>query len=290
MHFGLCRVGVPHNRDVGSIALIGLKGTDNPQTHFRMHEHSALNEDAFLNQIRAIPRKNVLLFVHGFNVPFDEAVYRAAQLRYDLKFQGTFVLFTWPAGNDEGGLSSFLINRTYKANQMNAQASIQNFTNLAKKLAGLGKELHLVVHSMGHQIVVPALATLQSSTPLFGELVLNAPDLQTEDFKAALPTLRNLTRRITVYCSPLDNALAASKQLSGFKRLGQCEKIDGADMINVSLIDSPALGFAGLGHGYYSGRAVLTDLWQLLLGIDSSKRLFIRKTEVNGTEHFVLRR
>ena len=44
---------------------------------------------AFNNQL--------LVFVHGYNVDFDNAVRRAGQLAYDLNFDGPTFLFSWPS-------------------------------------------------------------------------------------------------------------------------------------------------------------------------------------------------
>ena len=82
--------------------------------------------------------------------------------------------------------------------------------------------------------------------------------------------------------------MRASESYNGGERLGACEKIDGVDVINVSEVDSTSYG-AGLGHGYYSSRAVLTDVAQLMMGIEAEKRLFIRRSEPNSTEDFYLR-
>ena len=61
-------------------------------------------------------------------------------------------------------------------------------------------------------------------------------------------------------------------------------------MINVNPVDAPFLGIGGLGHGYYSSRPVLTDLFQVILGIDAPKRLFIRQSSQDNAENYVLRR
>jgi hypothetical protein len=86
-----------------------------------------------------------------------------------------------------------------------------------------------------------------------------------------------------------DNAIAASETYNKNRRLGACETAEGIDVINVSEIDAPAMGVAGLGHGYYSSRAILTDVQQLLMGLDAEKRLFIRKSEPNSVEDYYLR-
>lgn len=59
--------------------------------------------------------------MHGFNVKFEEAVLRAAQIKYDLKFAGEVVLFSWPAGSEDGVLNQLLIKGTYQNNLTNAK-------------------------------------------------------------------------------------------------------------------------------------------------------------------------
>jgi hypothetical protein len=82
--------------------------------------------------------------------------------------------------------------------------------------------------------------------------------------------------------------MTASETYNGGARLGACQSVEGIDVINVSEIDNPAFGM-GLGHGYYSSRAVLTDVAQLMMGIEAENRLFIRRSETNSTENFYLR-
>jgi hypothetical protein len=61
------------------------------------------------------------------------------------------------------------------------------------------------------------------------------------------------------------------------------------DMINVAEVDTPALGIGGLGHSYYASKAVLTDIYQAILGVEASHRLFIRVSDPNMPEPFFLR-
>ena len=103
-----------------------------------------------------------------------------------------------------------------------------------------------------------------------------------------MENLRSTSRRITLYCSYNDNAIAVSEVYNNNKRLGACALIDNIDSINVSQLDAPTMGM-GLGHGYYSSRPILSDVFQVLLGLDAEKRLFIRKSEPNSTEKYFLR-
>ena len=43
--------------------------------------------------------KQVFVFVHGFNVSFENALRRTAQIAYDLNFDGAPFLFSWPSGD-----------------------------------------------------------------------------------------------------------------------------------------------------------------------------------------------
>jgi esterase/lipase superfamily enzyme len=137
-------------------------------------------------------------------------------------------------------------------------------------------------------MVLPALKDLghESSDIFVNELILNAPDFHADDFTDLTDVIKNITSRITLYCSYNDKAMIASKTVNDSERLGACTYSEDVDSINVSLIDDDAFA---LGHGYYSSRAILSDVFQLLLGIDADRRLFIRKSEPNSTEKYFLR-
>jgi len=288
--FGVCRLNVAKRHGVGGFEVAPHPRSD-PHKYFRVMSQANLDENGFKDFLLQKRPADVLVFIHGFNVKFQEAVLRAAQIAYDLKFQGPVVLFSWPAGAGSGMLDSALINRTYESNRLNAANSIDRAAAFFKTLAGLGMTTHILVHSMGHQVVLPALGKAAPSIehPFIGELILNAPDIPVRDFQNLAPKIKTLADRVTVYCSYNDNAIAASETYNKNRRLGGCERTAGIDVINVGEIDAPALGIGGLGHGYYASRPILTDIYQVLLGIEAEKRLFIRKSEPNSTEDFYLR-
>ncbi len=291
-YLGICRLNVPKKHPVGGIELAPTPRAD-PHSYYRFLSHTLLNEDGIKAVLKSQkPSKPIMVFVHGFNVKFEEAILRAGQLAYDLKFPGSVMVFSWPAGPAPGFFGGKMINRTYEANTGSASASVAQFGAFLKILAGLETEIHLGVHSMGHQVVLPALLAIANESgakPFINELVLNAPDFPLDQFAKHAEAARKIARRITVYCSFNDNAIAASETFNNGRRLGACERAEGVDMINVSEIDAPAMGVAGLGHSYYASRPILTDVSQLLMGVEAEKRLFIRKSEPNSTENFYLR-
>lgn len=287
MQYGSCEIFVPKKHLVGSLP-------DGPErgSNFQFGNFESLAEGNFFSILAGSPDPEILLFVHGFNVKFEEAVFRAAQIKYDVKFQGPIVLLSWPAGSGDGLFDGLLMNKTYTANQINAQTTIAPAGEFLEKLTNTGKKIHLIIHSMGHQVILPGIVDSyrRNSKKLFGEIIMNAPDFPIEEFKTLTPQLLKAADRLTLYCSPGDNALLASFKINGSRRIGMCALVDGIDVINVNEIDDPALGILGLGHGYYSGRAILGDLYQVLLGIEARKRLFIRRSDPGGQENFVLRR
>ena len=285
--FGVCKINVPKNHSTGQIRLT----KDNRQSShefFKILNSKSLPEAAVFEYLKKAERYP-LVFVHGFNLRYEDAILRASQIAYDLKYQGPVVLFSWPAGAGDGFLDEKMITRTYDANLKNAKDSINVFKGFLDQLKANNLKVNLVVHSMGHQVVLPALkdfAAVNPDSKIINELILNAPDFASDDFINIADAVKSNSKRITIYCSYNDRAMTASEMYNKNPRFGACAFSERIDSINVSLVDAPALG---LGHGYYSSRAILGDVFQVLLGIEAEKRLFIRKSEPNSTEKYFLR-
>ena len=286
--FGICQISVPKNHAIGEINL----AKDNRQSSndfFKISSAKSLQETDLINFLKKSDR-TALIFVHGFNVQYQEAVLRAAQIAYDLKYQGPVILFTWPAGAGGGFFDESLMNKTYTSNLNNAKNSISVFQNFLIDLAKNNIRANLIVHSMGHQVVLPALDYLGKEKPkthFVNELILNAPDFDMQEFNQAISNIKKSSKHITLYCSKNDKAMIASKTFNnGSLRVGACGLSNDLDNINVSLVDNETLG---LGHGYYSSREILSDVSQALLGVDVKKRLFIKKSEPFGNEKYFLR-
>lgn len=286
--FGICKINVPKNHEVGIINP-APNNIGSPDNYFKTIEAKASNKNDLINSLKKSNR-TALIFVHGFNVRYQEAVMRASQIAYDLKYQGPIVLFTWPSGAKEGLLDNSMLNKTYADNQNNAKNSVKIFANFLEELHKNNIRTNLIVHSMGHQIVLPALANLGEKNleaKIVNELVLNAPDFDVTEFRKILANVKNSSDHITIYCSNNDKAMIASKNFNGGDRLGACAAIKDLDIINVGLTDNDVLG---LGHGYYSSKAILADVSQNLFGISADKRLFIRKSEPFNSENYILRK
>ncbi|TGN12007.1 alpha/beta hydrolase [Leptospira ilyithenensis] len=288
-HYGECIIGIPAKHSIGDIT---WDNSQDKNSFFHLNGKRDRKEEDFFQKIKSNPFEEVLVFVHGFNVPFEEAVVRAGQIRYDLKFPGEVILYSWPAGTDAGIINQLMVRSVYEANFIEAKLNREPFADFLSKIIVLNKKVHLVVHSMGHQVVLPAIdiAVKRGKTKFLEQLILNAPDFDKVEFTNLAPNLVASSKRVTLYCSPGDNALIASQKVNGGSRAGTCFRFNDIDVINVNEVDSPVLGIGGLGHGYYSSRPILTDIYQVLLGVSIEKRLFIRRAGQYNGEGWILRK
>ena len=55
------------------------------------------DNDRLREEVRDSRRKEAFVFIHGYNVAFDDAIYRTAQIAYDLSFDGPPILYSWPS-------------------------------------------------------------------------------------------------------------------------------------------------------------------------------------------------
>lgn len=107
-----------------------------------------------------------LVFIHDFNVKFDAAVRRTAQIAYDLHFEGTPILYSWPS---EGKLSSYWIDED------NARQSATRFhAFLPMVLTEVGaRTVHVIAHSIGNRVADGFGSNKSIITDLF-QLLRNA--------------------------------------------------------------------------------------------------------------------
>lgn len=286
--FGVCKISVPKNHIIGEID-VAQNDDSKSVERFKILGGRPQKQNEFIADILKSER-SPLVFVHGFNVRHQEAVLRASQIAYDLKYQGPIVLFTWPAGAQDGLVKDKMLNETYANNSATAAASIDSFKNFLELFGQSKVKINLVVHSMGHQVVLPALNKISDEKPqkIINELVLNAPDFDVVQFRNMAANLNKIANRTTLYCSENDKAMIASKTFNkSGDRLGACAFVKEVDVVDVSQTDDPTLG---LGHGYYSSRVILGDVTQVLFGIEASKRSFIAKSDPHSSSKYILRK
>jgi esterase/lipase superfamily enzyme len=197
--------------------------------------------------------------VHGYNVSFEDAAVRTAQVAADLNFDGSVLLFSWP--------SAASVTAYVRDQQSARNAGFQLLRILRNHaVAAQPDRVHLLGHSMGAELVGKAL-TLTSpsdSTPRLSEVVLAAPDVDSRVFRREiLPRLAPHAARITMYASSDDDALRASRVVNGVGRLGlggdSLVVIDGMDTVDATRVSADVLG-----HTLFGNQSFLADLAVLL--------------------------
>ena len=173
-----------------------------------------------------------LVFIHGFNTTFDQAIKAGAEIgeRYKELSNGEYspniFVFTWPSDGVPLG---------YGNDRHDAEASGYAFARGLVKLSGFlhslkknknklcNQKINLVAHSMGNTVLKHALLQarkMNGNMPLlriFDDIVLAAADEDTDAFEYddKLARLPEWAQRVTVYFNNGDKALVISDVTKG---------------------------------------------------------------------------
>lgn len=270
LQVGTCRVSIPKTHKAGvleSPSVFKLEFEEKQEDHLMLLEVKSREEEAFFHMLRErvaeSPHADLLLFIHGYNVTFEDAARRTAQIAHDLKFQGAPVFFSWPS---QGELFGYVTDR---GNSFWAASHLKEFLMKVHQYSG-AKSVHLIAHSMGNRAFGAAIDSLAdemgpNSGKIFNEVILAAPDVDAKVFQDEIaPKICHLSQHVTLYASQNDLALKASRAVNGYPRAGDTGPgilvLNGIDTIDVSQIDTSLLG-----HAYYGDNtSVISDIYALL--------------------------
>jgi esterase/lipase superfamily enzyme len=201
-----------------------------PQRYFTTVSADYLDRTRFAASVTAAVkhsgRNKVLVFVHGFNNRFDDAVYRFAQIVHDSKVPVVPVLFTWPS-RGELRLRAYTYDRESANFSRDALDSVLNSLDNSPAVA----EVYLLAHSMGNWIALEALRTrairgqaVASKRSKLKNVMLVAPDVDVDVFRSQLYRMGGARPPISLFVSRDDGALALSKTIWGdVARLGDID-------------------------------------------------------------------
>ena len=243
---------------------------EDPKRHFTIKELKPLSHEEFL----ALARERIaasrafkdqaLVFVHGFNTGFDHALYRTAQLAYDLEFDGAAFLYSWPSGEGVSGYSRDRESATQ------AEPYLKEFLGLVVRRSG-ARSVSVIAHSMGNLPLLEVLRQLGPALPdgvRLDQVILAAPDVDRDVFANLASVIRPYGRGITLYCSANDRAMSASRRFAGgMPRAGDVPAegpviIAGIDTIDVTAASTDLLA---LNHSVYAEKSALLNDIALLL-------------------------
>jgi esterase/lipase superfamily enzyme len=234
------------------------KATLDPTKHFTIRSIERTDEEKWVQALASVQRKKALVFVHGFNTKFRDAVFRAAQITWDLQFKGATVLFSWPS---RGDVADYFYDKDSALGPRLALLHV--IDNLHK--AGYD-DIDVIAHSMGNLIAVDALANsaaTQSPTRI-AQLIMAAPDVDRDMFIQGIPAVAKVTKGLTLYASKNDKALQLSKRIAGnIPRAGDVPDSGPVVLPGLWTIDMSLIGdeLFGLNHSTFATtRNVLNDL------------------------------
>ena len=165
--------------------------------------------------------RRVLVFVHGFNNRYEDAVYRFAQIVHDSHADVAPVVFTWPSRG-----SIFDYNYDKESTNYSRDALEELLTRTAANPAV--SDITIMAHSMGTWLTVEALRQMAIRNghvaSKINNVILASPDLDVDVFGRQFVSLGKDKPHFTIFVSQDDRALALSRRISGnVDRLGQID-------------------------------------------------------------------
>jgi esterase/lipase superfamily enzyme len=217
-----------------------------------VEEHEKANralQAEVAHRLALSPRKEIVLFVHGYANTFQDAALTMGELCHFLGREFVCAIFTWPAAGSGGVFFGYDVDRE------SSEFAVADLRKAIRTLAdtpGL-ERIHLLAHSRGTDVLVTAVSELSveayiTETTLgqrfkIGNVILMAPDIDADVapmkmFKvysdpdlphgkapapnAIIPTATGF--HLTTYVSPDDKALGTSGWLFGsLARMGRVD-------------------------------------------------------------------
>jgi esterase/lipase superfamily enzyme len=191
--------------------------------------------------------KNLLIFIHGFDNTFEDAIQRAAFnhdwfASADPKADTTVIAFTWPSAGVLVDNPPHLFTDAYLADQSQAGKSgfhiasfLSNIDALQRtfRAANLDGKVFLLAHSMGNWALQAAVQSWfderTGNDIMFDDVFLAAADEVADTFErpvgGRLSNLKKLAKRISIYSNRADVVIWVSTTINLNRRLG----FDGPD-------------------------------------------------------------
>ncbi len=268
LDLGFATVTIPNTHSAGAVeapSIWRLEFAPNPTKHVVLRSVTPVDEAKFYahmtGTLETIGSSDALIFIHGYNVRFDAAAKRAAQLAHDTNFPGVPILYSWPSrGKTVGYIADTAVVRL-------SGRRLSRFLDDIVDKSG-ATTIHIVAHSMGNRALTDALELLAlrrgigpGSDPVFDQVLFAAPDVDADLFAEMMPIIRPVAKRLTLYASSEDWALETSRQLHGDAiRAGQ----GGEELVareEFDSVDMSELGKDMMAHSYFADdQSALADI------------------------------
>jgi len=246
---GKCMVHIPKNHRRGELVSpwylprSGLSALEITNTELLSDLCVSIKEE-----LNGSDEQNHLLFIHGFNNSFQDAILRAGQLGFDLGIDGATIAFSWPSRK----IFPYLSRYTGDGERISGCRTA--LEAMFQTLTGLSGRLHVIAHSMGNRGLLAAWKNSfsivgQTDSLKLGQVIFAAPDVLQATFRAETHGINDFCEQATLYASHHDRALGLSRLLSRTLRAGLLPPA-----IQIEGIDTIETPFAAdlLGHSYFA--------------------------------------
>lgn len=219
--FAQIAISIPRDHKTGQVEWPRQVPAD-PERSFAILKADVLSRRSvlanFQNRLAKGPTRSVLVFVHGFNNTFEDAVFRFAQIVHDSGTDDVPVLFTWPSA---GKLLAYGYDRDSSTYSRDGLERMLDYL-VADKSVG---EISILAHSMGNWVTLEALRQMairnRSISPKIKNVMLADADVDIDVFRTQVNAMGPSRPAFTVFIDDNDKALAVAKVLWGSKaRLG----------------------------------------------------------------------
>ncbi|MEZ4872108.1 MAG: alpha/beta hydrolase [Bdellovibrionales bacterium] len=275
LNYGHAVVSIPQNHIPGRVerpSYWRFEVRSDPEKHVTIHNVKTMNENRFFSELQnsvnaGLSTREALIYIHGFNVTFNDSIMNAAVLGHDMRFKGSVISFSWPS---DGELSQYVSDRT------DSERTVPLLAEFLKKVknSGLYDSINIIAHSMGNDLLSRTIEqwhfreNQSRAEKSFKNVILTAPDVDLITFKDRYaPIFPVHSKKVSLYGSNKDLALiAASDHLNGAPRLGSMSPVavfDEIDTIDASSTGGSFFNFS-INHSYYLYADFIKDLSQLI--------------------------
>jgi esterase/lipase superfamily enzyme len=235
--------------------------------------------DELSRRMAKTPRKEILVYVHGFNNTFDDAVLTTAELWHFLGREGVPICYTWPAG--EGLL------KAYEYTLDSTQFTVYHFKQMLRLIASHPdvRKINVIAHSRGTAVLTDTVRELYLEAKCSGDarnvLKIGTVVLAAADIDLDVVIQRDAAERVgravdftAVYFSNHDKALGFSSWLTGgilrlgdinFKMFDKQEIAVLRQIKRSQLINAKVKDLGDFNHSYFhSSPSVSSDIVLLM--------------------------
>lgn len=262
-------IAIPPDREPGKVNWPPkTRKPDGKRDFLTLDQRNFDSADAFSDALRAAMKlrkqTDAVVYVHGFNNTMAEGVYRVAQMHHDLEVPGVAVHYAWPS---RGSALGYVYDRD------SVLFGRSGLVTLLDEVEDAGaRDIVIVAHSMGAFLTMEGLRQMvlkdgPHALDRIKGVVLIAPDLDLDVFRAQAKDIGKLPEPFVIFGSSRDKVLNISATLSGTgDRLGNIDSVAKIADLNVIYLDTAAYS-TGTGHLNIGENPALLKLFGGLVGI-----------------------